>query len=61
MKTFDNYLKEQLENKEFANEYKNIQPDMDIIRAIVSARTSQNLTQSNYLKRQALINQTLAN
>ena len=45
MKTFDNYLKEQLENKEFANEYKNIQPDMDIIRAIVSARTSQNLTQ----------------
>ena len=45
MKTFDNYLKEQLKNKEFANEYKNIQPDMDIIRAIVSARTSQNLTQ----------------
>ena len=45
MKTFDNYLKEQLKNKEFANEYKNIQPDMDIIRALVSARTSQNLTQ----------------
>ena len=45
MKTFDNYLKEQLDNTEFANEYKNIQPDMDIIRAIVSARTSQNLTQ----------------
>lgn len=45
MKTFDNYLKEQFENKEFANEYKNIQPDMDIIRTIVSARTSQNLTQ----------------
>lgn len=45
MKAFDNYLKEQLENKEFANEYKNIQPDRDIIRAIVSARTSQNLTQ----------------
>ena len=45
MKTFDNYLKKQLENKEFANEYKNIKPDMDILRAIVSARTSQNLTQ----------------
>ena len=45
IKTFDNYLKEQLENKEFANEYKNIQPDMDIIRAIVSTRTSQNLKQ----------------
>ena len=45
MKTFDNYLKEQLEDKEFKNEYNNIQPDIDIIRAIVSARTSQNLTQ----------------
>ena len=45
MKTFDNYLKEQLDNTEFANEYKNIQPDIDIKRAIVSARTSQNLTQ----------------
>ena len=45
MKTFDNYLKEQLEDKEFKNEYENIQPELDIIRAMVSARTSQNLTQ----------------
>ncbi len=45
MKTFDNYLKEQLEDKEFKNEYNNIQPELDIIRAMVSARTSQNLTQ----------------
>lgn len=45
MKTFDNYLKEQLEDKEFKNEYNNIQPDIDIIRAMVYARTSQNLTQ----------------
>lgn len=45
MKTFDNYFKEQLEDKEFKNEYNNIQPELDIIRAMVSARTSQNLTQ----------------
>lgn len=43
MKTFDNYLKEQLEDKEFKNEYENIQPELDIIRAMVSARTSQKL------------------
>ncbi|MFR9275683.1 MAG: helix-turn-helix domain-containing protein [Finegoldia magna] len=45
MKTFDNYFKEQLEDKEFKNEYESIQPELDIIRAMVSARTSQNLTQ----------------
>ena len=54
MKTFDNYLKEQLENKEFANEYKNIQPDMDIIRAIVSTRTSQNLTQKQLSEKKVI-------
>lgn len=45
MKTLDNYLQEQLQNPEFAKEYEAVQPEMDIIRAIVDARTSQNLTQ----------------
>ena len=45
MKTLDNYLQEQLQNPEFAKEYEAIQPEMDIIKAIVDARTSQNLTQ----------------
>lgn len=45
MKTLDNYLNEQLQNEEFKKEWDNIQPEMDIIRAMVDARISQNLTQ----------------
>ncbi|MEE0229447.1 MAG: helix-turn-helix transcriptional regulator [Peptococcaceae bacterium] len=45
MKTLDAYLQEQLQDQEFAKEYEAIQPEMDIIKAIVDARTSQNLTQ----------------
>ncbi len=45
MKTFDAFLEKQLENQEFKKEYDNLQPEFDVIRAIVDARTSQNLTQ----------------
>ena len=45
MKTFDAFLEKQLENQEFKKEYDNLQPEFHVIRAIVDARTSQNLTQ----------------
>ncbi len=51
MKTLDNMLSEQLKDKEFRKEYEAIQPDMDVIRAIVDARTSQNLTQKELADR----------
>lgn len=38
-------LNEQLQDPEFRKEYEAIQPEMDVIRAIVDARISQNLTQ----------------
>lgn len=41
MKTFDDRLAKQLQNEEFKKEYEAIQPEMDIIRARVDARTSQ--------------------
>ena len=41
MKTFDDRLAKQLQNDEFKKEYEAIQPEMDVIRAIVDARTSQ--------------------
>lgn len=34
----------------FAKEYESIQPEMDVIRAIVEARTAQNLTQKELAK-----------
>ena len=41
MKTFDDRLAKQLQNEEFKKEYEAIQPEMDVIRAIVDARTSK--------------------
>lgn len=51
MKTFEEYKKQQIKDPEFVKEYEAIQPEMDVIRAIVNARTSQNLTQSELAKR----------
>lgn len=45
MRKFDDFLEEQMQNQEFKKEYDNLQPEFDVIRAIVDARTSQNLTQ----------------
>ena len=45
MRTFDDMLSKQLKDDEFRKEYEAIQPEMDVIRAIVNARTSQNMTQ----------------
>lgn len=40
-----------MKNPEFAREYEAIQPEMDIVRAMVDARTSQNLTQKQLAER----------
>ena len=58
MKTFNDVLNEQMQNNEFKKEYEAIQPGMNVIRAIVDARTSQNLTQKE-LDRHLGINQVV--
>ena len=45
MKTLKQYKKEQMKNHEFAQAYEEIQPEMNIIRAMVDARLSRNMTQ----------------
>lgn len=45
MSEFKEFLNEQLQDTEFEKEYENLQPEFDVIRAIVDARISQNLTQ----------------
>ncbi len=45
MSEFREFLNEQLQDEEFKKEWDDIQPEMDVIRAIVNARISQNLTQ----------------
>ena len=45
MKTLKQYKEEQMKNPEFAQAYEEIQPEMNIIRAVVDARLSRNMTQ----------------
>lgn len=51
MKTLEDYKNEQMRDPEFAKEYATIQPEMDVIRAIVNARLSQHLTQKELAER----------
>ena len=44
-------LSKQLQDEEFKKEYDAIQPEMDVIRTIVDARTSQNMTQKELAER----------
>ena len=48
---FDDYLQEQLEDPEFKKEWDDIQPEMDVIRAMIDARIEQNLTQKELAAR----------
>lgn len=45
MKTLNEFINQQMEDPEFKKEYEALQPEMDVIRAIVDARVSQNLAQ----------------
>lgn len=51
MMTLDDFMKDQMKDPEFAKAYEEIQPEMSVIRAIVEARTSQNLTQKELSER----------
>ena len=51
MSEFNNFLNEQLQDPEFRKEWEDIQPEMDVIRAMVEARISQNLTQKELAER----------
>ena len=45
MRKFDDFFDEQMKDPELKTEYNNLQPEFDVIRAIIDARTNQNLTQ----------------
>ena len=51
MRTFNDMLEKQMQDAEFRKEYEAIQPEMDVIRAIVDARNSQNLPQKELAER----------
>ena len=47
----EKFSKPLIYDEEFKKEYDAIQPEMDVIRAIVDARTSQNMTQKELAER----------
>ncbi|MBR5969666.1 MAG: helix-turn-helix transcriptional regulator [Lachnospiraceae bacterium] len=47
MKTFQDDLKRRLKDEDFKKEYEAIQPEMEIIRALIKARKEQNITQKD--------------
>ena len=51
MKTIDEYVAEQMNDPEFAKAFEEIQPEMNVVRAIIDARTSLNLTQKELSER----------
>ncbi len=51
MKTLETFKAEQLKDPEFLKEYESIQPEMNVIRALIDARTSRQLTQKQLAER----------
>ena len=43
--TLKEYKKKRMQDPEFVNAYEEVQPEINVIRAIIEARISQNLTQ----------------
>lgn len=50
MTTFKEFKEEQMKNPEFAREYKKAQDEMQVIKAVLDARYSQNLSQKELAK-----------
>ena len=51
MSEFQNLLQEELKDPEFKKEWDDMQPEMDVIRAMIDARIEQNLTQKDLAAR----------
>ena len=51
MRKYNDFLKEQLQDEDFKKEYDDLQPEFDVIRAIVDTRVSLNLTQKQLAER----------
>ena len=49
--TLKEYKEKRMADPEFAKEYADIQPEMNVIRALIDARISQNITQKELAER----------
>lgn len=61
MSEFQNLLQEELKDPEFKKEWDDMQPEMDVIRAMIDARIEQNLTQKELAKRTGIDQADISN
>lgn len=47
MSELRDYINEQLKDPEFKKEWDNLEPEMEVVRAMIKARAAQNLTQKD--------------
>ena len=52
--TLKEYKEKKMKDPEFAQAYDDVQPEMNVIRAMIEARTSQNLTQKELSERRMI-------
>lgn len=51
MTTLNEYFEQQMKDEEFKGEYEKLQPELELIRALIDARNSCNLTQRELAER----------
>jgi len=51
MKTFNQFFDEQMKDSKFKKEYENLQPEFDVIRALIDARKGVHITQQELAKK----------
>ena len=61
MSEFRDLLNEQLKDPEFKKEWDDIQPEMDVIRAMIDNRIAQNLTQKELAERTGINQADISN
>ena len=54
MSDLSNYIKKQMENPEFANEYLNSENEYFVAKALISARINSNLTQKELAEKSGI-------
>ena len=54
MTKFDDFLAQQLKDEEFRREYDALEPEFEIIQALIDARVAQGLTQKELAKRSGI-------
>lgn len=54
MSSFRKHLEELMENEEFRDEYEKLQPEYEVMKRLIEARTMQNMTQKELAERSGI-------